>query len=470
MASLEVSLVRIRDRFSEPVGIGVLVQGDVIVTCAHVAAAALGRANYQQIIQAPKESITFDFPFSQYRSELSAQVIGWTPYRANEAGDIAILQVTAPLPSDVQPAPLTLKSNLWKKPFRAYGVPAKYPNGVWSDGEVLATEANGYFQVNNLNSIGYRLQPGFSGSPIWVDQYGAVVGILTLADTSQVFAGLVIPSRMLVEAIEEAKKPATQPAPTPTPSTKPAPSPQKPAVKPASRPTFGGLDELDEMAMSTSKPSTPPIAQVSAPTAAPPTNAVPAQNPPTLSMPPTTPPTSAAAQQISMNGVKYLGELVGLSDAEVATLDAQFRARAAHPQADNDDMRSAALFALWRRDFGTAINLLIKLLQNSQDAYLQYAIALAALGGGRPRLIDNFQLAETIQTYLFQSLRADSGQTWAAALYFYLIMDYYEPSGLRTRGLSLSDCQTIFAQGRYDANEFQALRSLSRGIDQYLKM
>ncbi len=469
MASLEASLVRICDRFSEPVGIGVLVQGGVIVTCAHVAAAAVGRTNYQQIVHAPKEPIAIDFPFSHQRSELTAQVIGWTPYRANQAGDIAILQFSDPLPLDVQPATLTLKTNLWKKPFRAYGVPEKYPNGVWSDGEVLATEANGYFQVNNLNTIGYRLQPGFSGSPIWVDQYNAVVGILTLTDTSQVFAGFVIPSRMLVEAIEEAKKTATQPAPAPTPSTKPAPAatppPPKPASKPVSRPTFGGLDELDEIAVSAPKPaSTPPPAQVSAPVAPP----APMQNtPPPM---PTAPPLSPAAQQIGMNGVKRLAELVSLTENEAAALDAQFRARAAHPQADSDDMRSAALIALWRRDFGTAINLLIKLLQNSQDAYLQYAIALAALGGGRPRLIDNFQLAETIQTYLFQSLRADSGQTWAAALYYYLIIDYYDPSGLRTRGLSLNDCQTIFAQGRYDANEFQALRQLSRGIDQYLKI
>ncbi len=458
MASLEASLVRICDRFTEPVGIGVLVQGGFIVTCAHVAAAAVGRTNFQQVVHAPKEPIALDFPFSQQRNEFTAKVIGWTPYRANQAGDIAILQFSDPLPLDVQPAVLTLKSNLWKKPFRAYGVPANYPNGVWSDGEVLATEANGYFQVNNVNTIGYRLQPGFSGSPIWVDQYNAVVGVLTLADTSQVFAGFVIPSRMLVEAIEEAKKTATQPAPAPTPSTKPAPAapPPKPTAKPASRPTFGGLDELDEIAVSAPKP---PPAQVSAPI-----------NPAPPPTPAPMPAVSSSAQQIGMNGVKHLAELVSLTENEVAALDAQFRARAAHPQVDSDDLRSAALIALWRRDFGTAINLLIKLLQNTQDAYLQYAIALAALGGGRPRLIDNFQLAETIQTYLFQSLRADSGQTWAAALYYYLIIDYYEPSGLRTRGLSLNDCQTIFAQGRYDANEFHALRQLSRGIEQYLKV
>ena len=467
MTTIEPAILRIRDRFGQPVGTGFVVQGGLLITCAHVVAAAIGERDYESVTSAPSALITFDFPMSNHQSELKAKVVGWRAYRSGAAGDIAVLQPTSLIPQDAIPVPLALKTDLWDKPFRAFGFPQNYPSGTWTDGSLKSREANGYFQLQNTNALGYRLQPGFSGAPVWVEQYQAVIGIVTLADiSSNVYAGFAIPSSLLHEVMGEVN---LSPSPSPNlgkganPPTFGSTSQGQNAVKPASvAPSGWGFD--DDFGMSVPPAPTPP-----------PPPAKPASTPPPPPQPAPTgvmasPPTNSSthnAANLSTHGISSLSALIELSANEIANLWTQYQPRAVHAQADADDLRSGGLIALWRRDFANAFSLIKRWVDsNPNDGYAHYALVLAAMAGKRPRALDDFQVAEAIQVELVKALTLDVGQSWAAILYFYLIVDYYEPSGLRWRGLTKDQCLNAVANGRIEKAEIQALGALCAALNQ----
>jgi hypothetical protein len=204
--NIENALVRILNNKNIPIGVGFFTETGHVLTCAHVVAAAVGSAP-ESLLQMPTAEITLDFAFLPGSPRIKAAPTAWRPYHATRAGDIAVLRLKSPAPSNAQGAPIVIKSTLWKQPFRAYGVPAGYNAGVWSDGEIMGRQSNGYFQLEGVRGTGYAIQPGFSGGPIWADQYGAVVGMVTLSDaTPNARTAFSIPSRMLLEVLDEALK------------------------------------------------------------------------------------------------------------------------------------------------------------------------------------------------------------------------------------------------------------------------
>ncbi|MCP4360240.1 MAG: trypsin-like peptidase domain-containing protein, partial [Chloroflexi bacterium] len=86
-------------------------------------------------------------------------------------------------------------------PFRAFGFPAGFDDGVWASGRILAPQAAGWLQVEDTKATGYFVQPGFSGGPVWDEQVGGIVGMSVAADTRQsVRAAFVLPVAALVDA------------------------------------------------------------------------------------------------------------------------------------------------------------------------------------------------------------------------------------------------------------------------------
>jgi len=190
----------------KPVGMGFLVGPRHVLTCAHVVTSALGEAHPERVTQAPQAPILMDFPLLDIhhrKQRFVGQVISWDAYQSDRAGDMACLLLNASPPADAQEAQLKIKASLWKQEFRAFGVPTGYESGVWTQGEVLGREANGYFQVHKVGA-GYDIQPGFSGGPIWSEQLQAVVGMLTLADRNiSIGAAFAVPARMLLDVVKK---------------------------------------------------------------------------------------------------------------------------------------------------------------------------------------------------------------------------------------------------------------------------
>src|SRR5262249_12545077 len=125
-----------------------------------------------------------------------------------DGGDIAVLELVSAVPASVQPLHLVTADNLSGHRFRAYG----FPNDVggWAYGflrdEVATT---GWVQIEGDSAQGYRVEPGFSGTPVWDDDLDGVAGIAVAAERQVALkVAFIIPSKVLIAAYPELGKQA----------------------------------------------------------------------------------------------------------------------------------------------------------------------------------------------------------------------------------------------------------------------
>jgi hypothetical protein len=72
--------------------------------------------------------------------------------------------------------------------------------GVWSAGVLLGpTGTNDWLQVESGQEVGFRIQKGFSGSPVWDESLGGVVGIVAASDV-QSRAAFIITTSLISKA------------------------------------------------------------------------------------------------------------------------------------------------------------------------------------------------------------------------------------------------------------------------------
>ena len=182
MFAFEKAIVRIYDRAGRVIGAGFLAAQEIVLTCKHV----VGQAS----------EATLDFPLVPGGRKQVARVIRRDPKR-----DVAVLRLEA-LPSGAEPVRLVSTQDSWGHPFRAFGFPQGYPRGVWADGKLRAPIADtGWLQIEDVGESGYFVQPGFSGTPVWDEEVGGVVGMVVAADrTPDVRAAFCIPAEQLIAA------------------------------------------------------------------------------------------------------------------------------------------------------------------------------------------------------------------------------------------------------------------------------
>ncbi|MCP4695349.1 MAG: hypothetical protein GY862_00665 [Gammaproteobacteria bacterium] len=190
-----------------PLGGGVLISSAHILTCAHVAADALGISRYTP--EPPAQSITLDFPLLTGSRPLQAKVIRWLPVKeeicVDEAGDIALLELTQDLPPDAAPAPLTVleREQFHERQVRMCGFPQSMESGDWLNGTLQGMIQSGWVQLDNV--AGRRcVAPGFSGTPVWDKSENAVVGLIVSINVREGdSAAYMIPLAALLEAVPE---------------------------------------------------------------------------------------------------------------------------------------------------------------------------------------------------------------------------------------------------------------------------
>ncbi|MEH1943449.1 MAG: trypsin-like peptidase domain-containing protein [Nostoc sp.] len=192
------------------VGVGFLVSGrtrNYILTCAHVVTSALSLP--ENIVEAPSNDIYLDFPLIASGQQLKAKVIFWQPVVSNtstsEPEDIAGLQIEGQLPKDAQPLRLIRASNIWEHPFRIFGFPNGHNDGVWATGVLRDGQGKGWVQLEDSKVTGYRVEPGFSGAPIWDETLVGVVGMAVAAEKRRedIKTAFMIPADVLLKAWDE---------------------------------------------------------------------------------------------------------------------------------------------------------------------------------------------------------------------------------------------------------------------------
>jgi conflict system STAND superfamily ATPase/trypsin-like peptidase len=186
-------VVRVLDAAGEPVGAGFLLGPDLVATCAHVVADAAGGDPYA--VEGPVDPLRVDFPMvdtggGQVRD---ASVVRWVPIESDGSGDIALLGLSGPVPAGARMPPLRRIDQLWGHPFRVLGFPDGLADGVWSTGRIRGRQATGWFQLQ-VAAGDQPIVGGFSGSPVWDDESGAVVGMTVAADrTGETTTAYLIP-------------------------------------------------------------------------------------------------------------------------------------------------------------------------------------------------------------------------------------------------------------------------------------
>ncbi len=177
-------VVRIFGPGARPVGVGALVGPREIVTCAHVVNAALGLDPRNQ--RKPGDPVTLDFPLAAGPGAIRgrAQVVRWLPPpRDGAAGDdVAGLVLDEPPPDGTQPARLVVNPPPVGQEVRVFGYPGTppRPDGAWVTSTLRGRVGGGRLQLDSTDAA-LRVQPGFSGSPVYDDATERVVGLLTSA-------------------------------------------------------------------------------------------------------------------------------------------------------------------------------------------------------------------------------------------------------------------------------------------------
>ena len=197
--NLRPSLVRIWDGQGFVVGAGFLVGPRHVLTCAHVVAMVLGLSDTAS--ELPRGEVQLDFPLlEESRARIRATTVRWWPVRPDGGGDIAGLLLDSEPPEGAEPALLTSIEEPWGLEFRTFGFPDGRPSGDWASGILADLQATGWLQIEHERQTGRRVQPGYSGAPVWVQSVQGVIGMVVAADQRPADrVAYVIPTHALLE-------------------------------------------------------------------------------------------------------------------------------------------------------------------------------------------------------------------------------------------------------------------------------
>jgi WD40 repeat protein len=170
-------------------GLGVLVGRAHVVTCAHVVNVALGRTPREQSQPGAPEWVQLEFPLLPDVPVRLAQVATWVPPAADGfgSGDVAGLLLRETAPSEAEPARFMASMPVLRASLRVYGYPdiPPRPAGAWVDLDLKGGVGGQLIQVESRGDQTVKAQPGYSGSPVWEDESGQVVGLLHATGAAQ---------------------------------------------------------------------------------------------------------------------------------------------------------------------------------------------------------------------------------------------------------------------------------------------
>jgi WD40 repeat protein len=180
MTSPDAFTVRLLTEGGTPVGIGVLVGDRHVLTCAHVVNAALGlNANEQP---KPDGSVTLDFPLLPTTPRAAATIDLWLPPpRPGAAGDDIAGLVLTQVPAAAKPVRLAVDPARPGTRVRVFGCPRGRPDGKWVEATVQGSVLGSRVQLEARSAE--RVEQGFSGSPVFDETIGQVVGLISLVPT-----------------------------------------------------------------------------------------------------------------------------------------------------------------------------------------------------------------------------------------------------------------------------------------------
>ncbi|MFF3907149.1 trypsin-like peptidase domain-containing protein [Streptomyces sp. NPDC001848] len=195
--ALAAAVVRVSGARVGTVGAGFVIASDLVLTCAHVVADALGLPRGDT--PTPGAEVLVELVLAG-GARSRATIEHWVPMRDDGTGDIAVLRMRTPLPR-AEPARMAAPETVWGHDVRVFGLPDHSPGGIWYVGRLRGGTAEGWVQLSAADAQGAPIEEGFSGSPVWDEQTAAVVGMVFATQLSGAQQSFLIPTRTLVEEV-----------------------------------------------------------------------------------------------------------------------------------------------------------------------------------------------------------------------------------------------------------------------------
>ncbi|WP_371618686.1 trypsin-like peptidase domain-containing protein [Streptomyces sp. NBC_00454] len=236
-AALGAAVVRVRGADGTVGGAGFLVAPDLVLTCAHVVSDALGRPRDEDptgsgiAVDLPladlrtddrddgrtddRDSDRTDAPTEDDPRQWPAVVEHWVPIRTGRAGDIALLRLREAVPG-ARPLPMADPESVLEHGALAVGFTGGEPAETWFKGRFSGATSEGWLQVSRADRESAYIKRGFSGSPVWDVELGAVVGVMVAAQPEQdAQQGYVLRTRTILREIPELAVVVRPPSPFP---------------------------------------------------------------------------------------------------------------------------------------------------------------------------------------------------------------------------------------------------------------
>jgi len=166
LADAWVAAVHASEHDFEPLGTAIVVDPNRVLTCAHVVMSR-GAVRRELWVAFPRGD---DCP----RRRVAASAVAYSP----PVQDLAVLILQEAVPTGVEAAPLRCPKgdDLVGRTWWAFGFPKRNPVGNSAEGRVGASLGYGWVRLDTNSR--YLVEPGFSGSGLWSQDYKAVIGIV----------------------------------------------------------------------------------------------------------------------------------------------------------------------------------------------------------------------------------------------------------------------------------------------------
>ncbi|MFC9679322.1 trypsin-like peptidase domain-containing protein [Streptomyces sp. NPDC056948] len=178
-------------------GLGVLIAPTLVLTCAHVVLDALGLPVARG--ERPDGPVGVRLALRE-GGTTDAVVRDWVPVRTNGTGDVAVLSLARPLEA-ARPVLMVAPRDVWDHKAIVFGLPRDDTGGGWHTARLRARTGTGRLQMSPQDGQSDPIQPGFSGSAVWDDDLGAVVGIVASISPAHRGQSFCIPTRTVLDEL-----------------------------------------------------------------------------------------------------------------------------------------------------------------------------------------------------------------------------------------------------------------------------